>query len=167
MTNLNFWFDTVRVMLLGLVLTISAGEVLATLGQAPSTPLEASSLTPSPSAKMSAASTSTRSSLYTLHEVQLENGTTVREYTTPAGLVFAVAWRGPVLPDLTALLGAYFNTFKAETDQTRMMGKRGSPVSIDRDGLVVRSNGRMRNFFGYAYAPALIPAGVIINDVLQ
>jgi hypothetical protein len=32
---------------------------------------------------------------------------------------------------------------------------------------VVRSNGRMRNFFGDAQAPALIPSGVNIHDVLQ
>lgn len=105
-------------------------------------------------------------SSYTLHEVQLENGTTVLEYATPAGLVFAVAWRGPVLPDLSALLGGYFNTFKRETEQARMMGKRGAPVNIERDDLVVRSSGRMRNFFGHAYAPALVPAGVNIKDVL-
>ena len=35
-----------------------------------------------------------------------------------------------------------------------------------RDGLVLRSNGRMRQFFGYAYAPALVPAGLNIQDVL-
>jgi hypothetical protein len=105
--------------------------------------------------------------VYTRHEVQLENGTTVREFVTPEGLVFAVAWRGPVLPDLQALLGNYFKTFKAETEQARTMGRRGSPVSIERDGLIIRSSGRMRNFFGYAYAPSLVPAGVNISDVLQ
>ncbi|MDO8773218.1 MAG: DUF2844 domain-containing protein [Burkholderiaceae bacterium] len=167
MINLNFCFNTVRVLLLSLVLAASAGQVLAALGQAPSTPPAASSSTPASGAKKSAASPAARSSLYTLHEVQLENGTSVLEYATPAGLVFAVAWHGPVLPDLSALLGDYFSTFKAETDQARMMGKRGSPVNIERDKLVVRSNGRMRNFFGSAYAPDLIPAGVNINDLLQ
>lgn len=167
MISLNFWFDRVRVLLLSLLLAASAGEVWATLGQAPSTPPAASAPTPGSGARMSAVSPGTRSSLYTLHEVQLENGTNVREYATPAGLVFAVAWRGPVLPDLTVLLGGYFKTFKAETEQVRLMGRRGSPVNIERDGLVVRSNGRMRNFFGSAYAPDLIPAGVNINDVLQ
>ena len=167
MIDLNFYTDTVRVLLLGVVLAASAGEVTATLGYAPSTLPAASSSTPASGARMSAASPGARSSLYTLHEVQLENGTTVREYATPAGLVFAVAWHGPVLPDLSALLGDYFKIFKAEIDQTRMKGSRGSPVSIEREGLVVRSNGRMRNFFGHAYAPDLVPTGVNIKDVLQ
>ena len=168
MISLNSASDTVRVLLLSLVLAAGAGEVMATLGQAPSAaPPAAATSSATPSAKMLAATPTAQSTLYTLHEVLLENGTRVREYATPAGLVFAVAWRGPVLPDLSALLGGYFNTFKRETEQARLVGRRGSPVSMDRDGLVVSSNGRMRNFFGHAYAPALIPAGVNVKDVLQ
>ena len=169
MINLNFCTDTIRPLLLGLVLAGSAGAAMATLGQAASTPpaFSASASTSATSARMLATVPSARSSLYTLSEVQLETGTIVREYATPAGLVFAVAWRGPVLPDLSALLGGYFNTFKTGTDQIRSSGRRGSPVSMERDGLVVRSNGRMRNFFGHAYVPDLIPTGVNIKDVLQ
>lgn len=167
MMNLKIRTDTVRILLLGLVLAGSASEGVAALGKVPSTFSAASSASPAPGPRILSATSTARSSLYTLHEVQLENGTTVREYATPAGLVFALAWRGPVLPDLSALLGDYFDTFKVETDQTRTRASRGSPVNIERDGLVVRSNGRMRNFFGHAYAPSLVPAGVNINDVLQ
>lgn len=160
---------TLRVQLLGLLLTLSACEAIATLGQAPSI-LPASSAAVASSEKKLAVtpgSSSVPSSLYTLHEAQLENGTRVQEFASPAGIVFAVTWHGPVLPDLSALLGHYFMTFKGKTDQARLDGKRGSPVNIERDDLVVRSNGRMRNFFGYAYAPDLIPAGVRMTDVLQ
>lgn len=164
---MNLWIDTIRVLLLGLMLSVGSGEVMAALGRVPSTlPMDSSSNSV-PSARMSAASPVARSGLYSIHEVQLENGTSIREYATPAGLVFAVVWRGPVLPDLTALLGDYFKTFKAATDQARQLGRRGGPVSIESDKLVVRSSGRMRNFFGYAYAPDLIPVGVDIKDLLQ
>jgi hypothetical protein len=161
------WFGVVQLLLFCLAVVITSGEALAALGQAPSILAAGPSFKPASGARMSAASPGARSSLYTLHEVQLENGTSVREYATPKGLVFAVAWLGPVLPDLSVLLGDYFKTFKAATDQARLAGRRGAPVSIDGDGLVIRSNGRMRNFFGHAYAPDLIPAGVNINDVLQ
>lgn len=170
MRRLTMWFDAVRLLLFCLAVAITSGEALAALGQAPSTLATlaaASSSKPASGAKMSAASPGARSSLFTLHEVQLENGTSVREYATPEGLVFAVAWRGPVLPDLSVLLGDYFKTFTAATDQARFAGRRGAPVSIEGDGLVIRSNGRMRNFFGHAYASDLIPAGVNIKDVLQ
>src|SRR5450830_2154157 len=167
MIDLNFCTGSLRVLLLGLVLAASAGEATATLGQAPSTLPASSTSTPAVGARMLAATPTARSSLYTLHEVQLENGTSVREYATPAGIVFAVSWQGPVLPDLSALLGNYFSTFKLETERVRAAGRRGGPVSIDHADLVVQSSGRMRNFFGHAYAPALIPAGVNIKDVLQ
>lgn len=165
--GLTFRTDTVRVLLSGLVLMVSSGQALATLGKAASVFPAASASTPVSAAKKSAASPVAQSSLYMLHEVQLENGTTVREYATTTGLVFAVAWRGPVLPDLNTLLGDYFKTFMSETDRARLVGRRGSPVNIQSDGLVIVSSGRMRNFFGYAYAPDLIPVGVNIKDVLQ
>ena len=149
--------------LLGIVFVVVANPAVAALGQAPSS-LAAS---PVSGARMLAAVSTARVGSYTIRETQLENGTTVREYVTPAGLVFAVAWQGPVLPDLDVLLGGYFNTFKLETEQARLLGRRGSPVDMARDGLVVRSNGRMRNFFGHAYATDLIPAGLAIKDVLE
>jgi hypothetical protein len=164
---MNFRNHNLQRLLLGVALAVSAGEAMAALGTAPSIPPAASPSSPVSGARALSAASSTQSTVYTRHEVQLENGTTVREFVTPEGLVFAVAWRGPVLPDLQALLGNYFKTFKAETEQARTMGRRGSPVSIERDGLIIRSSGRMRNFFGYAYAPSLVPAGVNISDVLQ
>ena len=168
MIKLHFWIDTVRVLLLCLLMAASTGgEVMAALGQAPSTFQAASSAFSAPSARRLAATPAAQSSLYTLHEVQLETGTSVREYATLAGQVFAVSWRGPVLPDLNNLLGDYFNAFKLETDKARLAGRRGSPVTVERDGLIISSKGRMRNFFGHAYAPALVPAGVDIKDVLQ
>ena len=136
----------------------------AALGQMSAKPVAVS---PSPSARMLALAPALKHASYTVEETQLENGTSVREYATPAGLVFAVAWQGPVLPDLSVLLGNYFNTFKLETDQARLLGRRGAPVDMSRDTLVVRSNGRMRNFFGHAYATDLVPSGVSVKDILQ
>ena len=169
MVDLNFWTDSVRGSLLSLVLALSLGNAAAALGQAPSSLPAVSAPSPAPGARMSAAPSAVNasSSLYTVHEVVLESGTTVVEYATSAGQVFAVAWRGPVVPDLPVWLGAYFKTFKLGAEQTRAAGRRGSSVNMARDGLVLRSSGRMRNFFGYAYVPALIPAGVDIKDVLQ
>lgn len=150
--------------LLCVTFAVVASPAMAALGQAPSR-LAASS--PAPGTRMLAVVPTARVGSYTVQETQFENGTTVREYATPAGLVFAVAWQGPVLPDLDVLLGGYFNTFKLETEQARLLGRRGAPVDMARDGLVVRSNGRMRNFFGHAYAVDLIPAGLAIKDVLE
>jgi len=166
MSRPSRWLAGAR-LALGLLLVISTGEAMATLGQAPMVAPVGATSVGAPVARQFAASSGTQSSLYTVHELLLDSGTSVLEYATPAGLVFAVSWHGPVLPDLSSLLGSYFPTFKWETEQARSQGKRGSPVNIERDDLVVRSSGRMRDFFGHAYAPALIPTGVEIKNVLQ
>lgn len=165
MIGLNLSSTSLRTLLLGLGLATSMGVVCAALGQAPSVSLTSTSSAP-PSVRKLAATPAVQTLPYSKQETRLENGTDVVEYVSSAGLVFAVSWRGPVLPDLSTLLGDFSNTFKIETEQARLKGRRGSPVNIESNGLVIRSNGRMRNFFGYAYAPALIPVGVDIKDVL-
>lgn len=157
-----------EVLIAGLLL-LGNSAVMATLGNAPSNPPSPSSANAAspPVAKMLAAKPSVPSGLYTQHETELENGTSIREFSNLSGVVFAVVWRGPVLPDLSALLGDYFSTFKLETERARQSGKHSSSIAMDSAGLILSSKGRMRNFFGYAYAPSLIPPGVNINNVLQ
>ena len=165
-----FWPHPVRRLLLCAVLAGSAAPAMAALGQAPSMPLVAaapSASSPAPGAKLLSATPAGRSGLYTVHKSELDSGTTVREYATPEGVVFAVSWRGPVLPDLNALLGGYYQAFREQAQQARAAGRRGSPVTMESDALVVRSKGRMRNFFGSAYAPGLVPVDVNIKDVLE
>jgi hypothetical protein len=82
------------------------------------------------------------------------------------GWIFAVSWEGPVLPDLNELLGEYFTTFMKGVKQDHQSGRRGSPLHLASNGLVVSSTGRMRHFLGSAYAPTLVPAGLEITDVL-
>jgi hypothetical protein len=104
--------------------------------------------------------------LYTVQETQLESRTVVREYATPAGQVFAVTWKGPVLPNLQTLLGGYFPAFEQETAQARQAGRQRSRVLLQTPALVVQSSGRMGRFSGHAYAPDLVPAGVDIQALL-
>jgi len=113
----------------------------------------------------SAASASAPAATYTVHTSVLDTGTTVQEYATPAGVVFAVAWQGPVLPRLDALLGGYFAAFTTGVNATRSQRSVGTPLNVDSTQLVVRSNGRMGRFSGHAYAPSLVPSTVTISDV--
>jgi hypothetical protein len=105
--------------------------------------------------------------LYATHQLTLASGTVVTEYANSGNIVFAVSWAGPVLPDLTVLLGDYFPTFKAQTDRRRAAGLRGGPVQVAVDGLTVVSAGRMGHFSGYAYAASLVPTGVDVASVLK
>lgn len=160
------WGAVGRTMVITAGLLCTASGALAVLGQPLAQP--ANSAPPSvPSAlQLRSAATSAVASLYTSSSTQLDTGTIVTEYAAPNGIVFAIAWQGPVLPDLATLLGSYFATFRAEAELSRTQRNVGTPLRIDKGNLVVRSSGRMRNFSGNAYAPALVPAGLVITDVL-
>jgi Protein of unknown function (DUF2844) len=99
---------------------------------------------------------------YTVHEIQTPSGTTVREYVSSAGTVFAVAWQGPVMPDLRQALGIYFDRY-IEAASGKHAGHRH--LAIREPGLVVQSNGRMRSFSGRAYLPQLLPQGVSVEEI--
>jgi hypothetical protein len=101
---------------------------------------------------------------YTVHEFA-SDATSVREYVSPSGIVFGVAWNGLTYPDLTPLLGSYASEYHEASQQTpRKPGlRRHHAVRTER--VVVEKWGHMRNLQGRAYAPALIPPGVSIDEI--
>ena len=112
--------------------------------------------------QMNATQHTSTASQYSLHELQEASGTVVREYVSSQGRVFAISWKGPVLPDLQQLMGSSFGDYAAAVN-SKAAG--GGPLQIKLPGLVVQSGGRMRAFVGYAYIPQLMPAGVAIDDI--
>jgi hypothetical protein len=105
-----------------------------------------------------------RNDAYALHEIRSASGTMIREYVNPSGMVFAVAWDGPWLPDLRQVLGDHFDRYQAIMQSRRGRGGRGAVV-IDEPGLVVQMTGRPRAFKGRAYLPALLPAGLQLESI--
>jgi len=103
----------------------------------------------------------------TSQSTQHPNGTTVVEYAAKDGIVFAVTWQGPVLPDLPAQLGTFFPQFRDELQRLGSGSRLASVLNLRTVDLVVHSQGRMRHFSGYAYAPSLVPAGLDVLDVVQ
>jgi Protein of unknown function (DUF2844) len=102
---------------------------------------------------------------YNVQEMKTAAGAVVREYVSPQGQVFAVAWHGPWPPDMRQLLGNYFDQYvQARRQQSSArIGRR--PLVIDEPGLVVESGGHQRSFVGKAYVPAMLPAGVKAEDI--
>ncbi len=97
-----------------------------------------------------------RSPAYTMHELQTPSGTVVREFVSPAGTVFGVAWQGPTMPDLRQVLGVYFDRYVDAASQRHARG----PLTFAQPDLVVHSSGHMRAFVGRAYIPQAVPPGV-------
>jgi hypothetical protein len=100
---------------------------------------------------------------FTVHELTLPSGTRVREYIAPDNRVFAVAWRGPTLPDLQQIFGNdNLQTFlSAPPTQATPRKSR----TVREPGLVVNSSGRARFFAGFAYIPSLMPPTVHEEDI--
>jgi hypothetical protein len=97
---------------------------------------------------------------YTVHEMRAESGTTVREFVSQTGTVFAVAWQGPSIPDLRQVLGIYFAPY-AQAAQAAQKKRAGhGPLRIEAPGLVVEQSGHPRAFTGRAYVPQFLPAGI-------
>ncbi len=95
----------------------------------------------------------------TVYTQTLSNGLLVRQYVDAIGLVFAVAWEGPVLPDFERLLGAAYQTYAVAVRQQ----KRG--VTIQTPDLVIESGGMMRSFAGRAFLPAKLPSNLTAKDI--
>lgn len=99
---------------------------------------------------------------FTVVESEAPGGTRVREYLSPAGKVFAVAWRGPQMPDLKRLFGPHFESYR-QLAASRHAGR--GPLAVAGPELVVQSGGRMRAFVGRAYLLSLIPPGVSVDEI--
>lgn len=108
-------------------------------------------------------SVSSAVSNYVARDTTLATGTRVREYVSYSGVVFAVTWDGPVLPDLKALLGKHFDTLVAESARLPKAGR--SHLGVNLPEVVIHSGGHMRAFEGSAWIPAEFPAGFTADDV--
>jgi len=140
---------------IGLVVLLFAPSALASLGGAEAT-VEADRL------EIGATHRTLPDPRFTLHELQAPSGTTVREYVSPTGTVFGIAWQGPTMPDLRQLLGGYFDQY---VDALAARRTRRGPVLIQLPGVVVQSSGHMRSFSGQAYVPGALPQGVQPEDI--
>ena len=100
---------------------------------------------------------------FTVQELK-SDANSVREYVSPSGIVFAIAWDGLAQPDLSALLGSYAGEYRHALQQIpRKPGHRS--LRVKTNGVVVEKWGHMRNLQGRAYAPALIPPGVSVDEI--
>lgn len=150
-----------RSMVLGLGLLVavsmSAHRVQATLGEsADSVEADRNAL----SAVRHSTSTHDR---YTIQEIGSVS-VAVREYISPSGIVFGISWNGLINPDLKQVLGSYADEYqKALQRSPRKLGQRHLQVKTNR--VVVEQWGHMRNLQGRAYAPALIPPGVSVDEI--
>jgi len=113
-------------------------------------------------------------STYVMHEITGSAGARVREYVSPTGLVFGIAWEGQFPPNLQNLLGPYYQQAQQaaaqklaaeEQAEPRVPRRRGGAAVIETPGLVFVQAGHPRSFHGMAYIPQLVPQGMLPGDI--
>jgi len=97
---------------------------------------------------------------FSVHELTAPDGLVVREFVSPAGLVFGVTWQAPRMPDLQQVLGNQNVTELQQALAALPRRHSGAPLIVRTSRLVFVSGGHMRSFRGYAYVPSLVPANI-------
>jgi len=97
---------------------------------------------------------------YDVHESLLKDGTSVRQFASHAGTVFAVAWSGRTTPDLSVLLGTHFTAYVKAAK-----ARHGSHhvLSVSTPDLNISIVKFLRSATGSAYLPAIVPAGTSLK----
>lgn len=96
---------------------------------------------------------------YTIQEITTSDFV-VKEYVS-GNTVFAVTWRGRRPPDLTSLLGAYFQEYQEASTAAASTGpRRRGGTRIQAPHVVVETGGHAGDVRGRAYLPSLLPPGV-------
>jgi len=121
-------------------------------------------------ARMKGTLHSTDNGTYVVHEITMASGAKVREFVSPAGAVFGVAWDGQFPPDFQQLLGPYYQQVQQASAQAKQNAEgaprqRRGPVAVDSPGLVFSQTGHVRSFHGQAYIPQMLPQGVKPSDI--
>jgi|YelNatPaOPRAMG01_1025707.scaffolds.fasta_scaffold10408_4 hypothetical protein len=84
----------------------------------------------------------------------------VREFFDASGQVFAVAWEGSLLPDLSVLLGTRFADIPP-----RNLSHDRHHLFITTPGLIVRVIGTSRFRAGMAWIPSRLPPGFTLSEI--
>lgn len=91
----------------------------------------------------------------------LPSGIVLQEYLSSNGVIFAVTWSGPSLPNLQVLLGGYFKDYLVAIKESRRS------VYLSNENIVIQSSGMMGAFQGFAFLPKQAPAGFTPNNLPQ
>ncbi|MBO9666341.1 MAG: DUF2844 domain-containing protein [Bdellovibrio sp.] len=101
---------------------------------------------------------------YTVSETTDAAGIKIRQYSDASGLIFAISWKGPVVPDLQLLFGNYTTEYRATLEKRPKM--RGSRyLKVDTGKIVVEGGGRQWDQKGRAYITKSLPSGFNLEDI--
>jgi hypothetical protein len=101
-----------------------------------------------------------------VHTLTTTDGSTVRQYLSPGGRVFAVTWNTRFKPRLNSLLGTHFPAYAeaGRAAQRQRPGARHAAV-LGQGDLVVESMAHLNAHVGRAYLKSLLPAATALDAI--
>jgi len=102
---------------------------------------------------------------YSVQETEQE-GQLMKEFVNSDGVVFAVSWKGLGPPDFSDILGKYYKDFQAQSQSNSLLQAHSrNRMNIKTTDIVVRNSAHGSSMRGLAYVPALLPAGVAVEEL--
>ncbi len=89
----------------------------------------------------------------------------ISEYLNATGVVFAVAWAGPVQPDMRQILGSHYADYTAASPPLNHPGLHRSARIDANPGWWWKLGGHMRAYCGSRVFAALMPANVAAAEL--
>ncbi|MDE2371343.1 MAG: DUF2844 domain-containing protein [Burkholderiales bacterium] len=110
--------------------------------------------------RMAAAATAVAAAGVQVHVIEQADGSTIREYVSAAGVVFAVAWNARNKPRLDELFGRHYADYAAGARQVmaRHPGALHGAV-VEQGDLVVQASAYLNRHVGRAWLRSQVPAG--------
>ncbi len=102
---------------------------------------------------------------FQVHVLTLADGSAIREYVAPSGIVFAVAWSTRLKPRLDKLLGAQARRYADAASAAMAAPGIRHAVSLSSADLVVQASVHLNAHVGLAYLRSLVPEGVRIDEL--
>ena len=97
------------------------------------------------------------------HEITLADGSSIREFVTPGGIVFAIAWSTRLKPNLETLLGPHATSYAAAASEALRAPGIRRHAELRRGDLVVQSTVHLNSFVGKAWLQSMVPPGVGVD----
>ncbi|HEY8973293.1 MAG TPA: DUF2844 domain-containing protein [Burkholderiaceae bacterium] len=144
----------------GIVLLLAAGRAGATLGE-PAATVDADGALLKGSHRVA----QSQAARLQVHTITLADGSAVREYVAPSGIVFAVAWSTRLKPRLETLLGSHAPAYAAAASAALARPGVRHGVSLSSGDLVVQASAHLNAHAGLAYLKSLVPDGVRIDEL--
>lgn len=102
---------------------------------------------------------------FQVHAITMADGSSIREFVAPDGVVFAVAWSTRLKPRLEGLLGAHAQRYAAAASAAMTTPGIRHGVSLSSDDLVVQAGAHLNAHVGLAYLRSRVPEGVRLDEL--